>query len=146
MSILSRFISIFYPGYKFKSLKLRSPLPKTVHSTKLSITITWGSQQRPCDELISRPRSTADCPRSSNRSEMESFMEATKAQTWAVEPKGKRIYISLFSIIIAISCTMNKLNFKKLVQYMQSIFSNNRSVSLERTSKILKVYFTRNLS
>jgi hypothetical protein len=38
------------------------------------------------DELITRPRSTADCPRSSNRNETESFMEAAKAQNWAVEP------------------------------------------------------------
>jgi hypothetical protein len=44
--------------------------------------------QRPCDELITRPKSPADCPRPSNRNEMESFMEAAKAQNWAVEPPG----------------------------------------------------------
>jgi hypothetical protein len=32
-----------------------------------------------CDQLITRPRSRADCPKSSNWSETESFMEATKA-------------------------------------------------------------------
>jgi hypothetical protein len=45
--------------------------------------------QMPCDELITRPRCPADCPRSSNRNEMESFMEAAKAQNWAVEPQEK---------------------------------------------------------
>jgi hypothetical protein len=41
---------------------------KTVHSTNFSIiTITRGSQQRPYDELITRPRSPGDCSRSSNR-------------------------------------------------------------------------------
>jgi hypothetical protein len=45
------------------------------------------SYQRPCDELITRPRSPDDCPRSSNRNETESFMET--AQHWAVEPQGK---------------------------------------------------------
>jgi hypothetical protein len=47
------------------------------------------NQQMPCDELITRPRSPADCPRSSNRNETESFMEAAKAQNWAVEPQEK---------------------------------------------------------
>jgi hypothetical protein len=42
--------------------------------------------QRPCDELITRPRSPTDSPRSSNRNETESFMRAAKAQNWAVEP------------------------------------------------------------
>jgi hypothetical protein len=42
--------------------------------------------QRPCDELITRPRSPADCPGFSNRNETESFMEAAKAQNWVVEP------------------------------------------------------------
>jgi hypothetical protein len=64
---------------------------KTIHSTNFSIiTIIRGSWQRPCDELITDPRSPADCPRSSNRNEMESFMEAAKAQNWAVEPQGKK--------------------------------------------------------
>jgi hypothetical protein len=35
--------------------------------------------ERPCDELITRPRSPTDCSRSSNWSETESFMEAAKA-------------------------------------------------------------------
>jgi hypothetical protein len=35
--------------------------------------------ERPCDELINRPRSPIDCPRSSNWSETESFMEAAKS-------------------------------------------------------------------
>jgi hypothetical protein len=34
---------------------------------------------RPCDELITRPRSPNQFPRSSNRSETECFMEAAKA-------------------------------------------------------------------
>jgi hypothetical protein len=46
--------------------------------------------QRPCDELITRPRSPADCPRYSNRNEAESFTEAAKAQNWAVKPQGKK--------------------------------------------------------
>jgi hypothetical protein len=46
--------------------------------------------QRPCDEMITCPRSTADCPRSSNRNETEIFMEAAKDQNWAVEPQGKK--------------------------------------------------------
>jgi hypothetical protein len=37
-------------------------------------------RQRPWDELITRPRSPADCYRSSKWSETESFMEAPKAQ------------------------------------------------------------------
>jgi hypothetical protein len=58
-------------------------LIQTIRSTKgiFSRTNVAGS----CDELIIRPRSPADCPRSSNRNETESFMEATKAQNWAVE-------------------------------------------------------------
>jgi hypothetical protein len=48
--------------------------------------------QRPCDELINRPRSPGDCPRSTNRNETESFMEAVKAKNWAVESlAGKNI-------------------------------------------------------
>jgi hypothetical protein len=43
-----------------------------------------------CYKLITRPRSPADCPRSSNRNEIESFLEAAKAQNWAVEPQEKR--------------------------------------------------------
>jgi hypothetical protein len=35
-------------------------------------------------------KESADCPRSSNRNEMESFMEVAKAQYWAVEPQGKK--------------------------------------------------------
>jgi hypothetical protein len=50
--------------------------------------------QRPCDELITRPRSpadSADCPRSSDRNETQSFMEAAKAHDWAVDPEEKKI-------------------------------------------------------
>jgi hypothetical protein len=43
-----------------------------------------------CDELITHPRSPADCPRSRNRNGPESFTEAAKAQNWAVEPQGKK--------------------------------------------------------
>jgi hypothetical protein len=46
--------------------------------------------QRPCDELIACPRSPADCSRSSNRNETESFMEVAKARNWAVEPQEKK--------------------------------------------------------
>jgi hypothetical protein len=45
----------------------------------------------PCDELVTRPRTPADCPKSSNRNETESFMEAAKAQNRAVEPKVKKL-------------------------------------------------------
>jgi hypothetical protein len=66
---------------------------KNIHSTNFCIiilTITRDSQQSPCDELITRPRNTADCPRSSNRNETESFMETAKAQNWAVEPQAEK--------------------------------------------------------
>jgi hypothetical protein len=52
--------------------------------------------QRPCDELITRPSSPADCPRSSNRNETESFTEAAKAQNWAVEPQEKKALLTTF--------------------------------------------------
>jgi hypothetical protein len=42
-----------------------------------------------CDELITRPRGPADCPKSSNRNETESFMEVAKTQNWAEESQGK---------------------------------------------------------
>jgi hypothetical protein len=42
-----------------------------------------------------RPRSPADCPRSSNRNETESLTEAAKAQNWAVELKEKKICVTL---------------------------------------------------
>jgi hypothetical protein len=45
------------------------------------------------DELITRPRSPADCPRPSNRNETENFMEAAKAQNWAVKPQEKNTVI-----------------------------------------------------
>jgi hypothetical protein len=35
-------------------------------------------------------RCPADCPRSSNRNETESFMEVAKAPNWAVEPQEKK--------------------------------------------------------
>jgi hypothetical protein len=71
---------------------------KTIHYINFSIitTITQGSWQRPCDEPITRPRSPADCPRSSNRNETESFMEAAKAQNWAIEPQKKKLFHSFF--------------------------------------------------
>jgi hypothetical protein len=47
----------------------------------------------PCDELITRPRSPADCPTSSNRNETESFMEAAKAQNLAVKQQKKKIVL-----------------------------------------------------
>jgi hypothetical protein len=34
-------------------------------------------------------KSTADCPGSSNQNVTESFMDAAKAQNWAVEPQEK---------------------------------------------------------
>jgi hypothetical protein len=62
---------------------LRFPLPKPFHSTNFYIiTITRGSQQRPCDELITRRRSPA---------ETGSFTDAAKAQNWAVEPQEEKI-------------------------------------------------------
>jgi hypothetical protein len=65
---------------------------KTIHSTNfciiiiIIITISRDSYQSPSDDLITRPRSPAGCPRSSNRNETESFMEAASAQNWAVGP------------------------------------------------------------
>jgi hypothetical protein len=62
------------------------------HSTNVSIiTIIRYSLQSPCDELITRPRSPADCPRSGNGNKTESFMEVAKAQNWAVEPEEKKM-------------------------------------------------------
>jgi hypothetical protein len=74
------------------------PCQKPFNSTNFSIiTITRSGKQRPCDELITRSRRPADCPRSSNRNETESFMEAAKAQNWAVGPQGKKLLHSLIS-------------------------------------------------
>jgi hypothetical protein len=91
---------------------------KTIHSTNFSIiiiiTITQGSQQSPCNELITGPRSTADCPRSSNRNEMESFMEAAKAQNWAVEPQKKNIITSVSSISPLLVLTLDKQSCDQL--------------------------------
>jgi hypothetical protein len=71
---------------------LRFPLPEPfILPTSPSSQSPGAETQRPCDELITRPRNSADCPRSSNRNETESFMEAAKAQNWAVEPQDKKI-------------------------------------------------------
>jgi hypothetical protein len=64
-----------------------SPAQKSfIPPTSPSSQSTGADTQRPCEELITRPRSSADCPKSSNRNETESFMEAAKAQNWTVEP------------------------------------------------------------
>jgi hypothetical protein len=48
-------------------------------------------RERPCDELITRPRSPSDCLRSSNRSETESFMEVGQGPySGTVSPKKKK--------------------------------------------------------
>jgi hypothetical protein len=77
---------------------LRFRLPKPfIPLTFPSSQSPGADTQRPCDELITRPRSPVDCPRSSNRNETESFMEAAKAQNWAVEPQGKKyIHIAIY--------------------------------------------------
>jgi hypothetical protein len=66
------------------------PLQKTIlfhqllhhhnHPGQLAEALQWADH---------RPRSPADCPRSSNWNETESFMEVAKAQNWAVEPPKK---------------------------------------------------------
>jgi hypothetical protein len=64
--------------------------PANLNSTNFSIiTFTRGSQQRPCDELITRSKIPADCPRYSNWNETESLTEEAEAQNWAVEPQEK---------------------------------------------------------
>jgi hypothetical protein len=72
----------------------RFPLPKTVSFHQLlhhHNQSPGADMQRPCDELITRPRSPADCPRPSNRNETETFMEVAKAQNLAVEPQEKKM-------------------------------------------------------
>jgi hypothetical protein len=49
------------------------------------------SQSHPGQLAEAGPRSPADCPRSSKRNEMESFMEAARAQNWAVEPQEENM-------------------------------------------------------
>jgi hypothetical protein len=69
----------------------RVPLPKPlIPPTSPSSQSAGAVTQRHCDELINRPRSTADCPKSSNGNETESFMEAAKAQNCSVEPQEKK--------------------------------------------------------
>jgi hypothetical protein len=71
---------------------LRFPLPKPfIPPDSPSSKSPGADTQRPYDKLITRPRSSADCPRSSNRNETESFMEAAKAQNWVIEPQGKNV-------------------------------------------------------
>jgi hypothetical protein len=69
---------------------LQFPLPKPFIPPSPSSQSPEADTQRPCDELITRPGSPADCPRSSNWNETESFMEAAKGQNWAVEPQEKK--------------------------------------------------------
>jgi hypothetical protein len=70
---------------------LRSPLPKSfIPPASTSSQSPGADTRRSRDEPITRPRSSADCPRSSNRNETESFKEAAKAQNWAVEPQEKK--------------------------------------------------------
>jgi hypothetical protein len=59
--------------------------------------------QRTCDKMITRPRSPADCPRSSNRNETESFMEAAKAQKLGCRAIGKKKKKKYSTDVIVIS-------------------------------------------
>jgi hypothetical protein len=78
---------------------LQFPLPKPfIPPTSPSSQSPWADTQSPCDELLTRPRSPAGCPRSSNRNETESFMEAAKAQYWAVEPQEKKKSCRLYNV------------------------------------------------
>jgi hypothetical protein len=78
---------------------LQFPLPKPfIPPISPSSSQSPGADtQRSCDELITRPRSPAGCPTYSNRNETESFMEAAKAQNWAVEPQEKKLLDWRFS-------------------------------------------------
>jgi hypothetical protein len=58
--------------------------------------------QRPCDELITHPRSPANCPRSSDRNETESVLEANKAQNWAIGPQEKKKTLVLIIQLVII--------------------------------------------
>jgi hypothetical protein len=54
-------------------------------------------EQRPCNELITRPRSPTDCLRSrKNRSETEGFMEVGQGPNWGCSVNEKTKY-SLYS-------------------------------------------------
>jgi hypothetical protein len=69
---------------------LRFPLLKPfIPPTSPSSQEPGADTKRSYDELITRPRSPADCNRASNRNETESLMEEAKAQNWAVEPQEK---------------------------------------------------------
>jgi hypothetical protein len=48
---------------------------------------------------VTLSRSPADCPRSSNRNETESFIEAAKAQNWVVEPQEKKKIMKYLTIL-----------------------------------------------
>jgi hypothetical protein len=55
------------------------PVPKPfIPLTSPSSQSPGADTQKPCDELITHPRSPADCPRSSNRNETDSFVEVAK--------------------------------------------------------------------
>jgi hypothetical protein len=47
--------------------------------------------QRPCDELITRPRSPADCPRSGNRNETEKIHGGGQGPKLGCRATGKTI-------------------------------------------------------
>jgi hypothetical protein len=47
-------------------------------------------RQRPCDELISRPRRPTKCLRSNKPSETESFMELGQGPNWGCSANGKK--------------------------------------------------------
>jgi hypothetical protein len=57
--------------------------------------------QRPCDEVITRPRSPADCPRCGNRNEMKSFVQAAKGPKLGCRAVGGRTtpYITKYSYV-----------------------------------------------
>jgi hypothetical protein len=54
-------------------------------------------RKRPCDELITRPRSSTECLRLVNRSEKESFMEVGQGRNWGCSIKGKATFATIQS-------------------------------------------------
>jgi hypothetical protein len=71
--------------------ELRFPLPKPFIPPTSPSSQSPGEVSRGLATIWSPVQGPANCPRSSNWNETESFMEVANAQNWAVEPQGKRI-------------------------------------------------------
>jgi hypothetical protein len=68
--------------------------------------------ERPCDELITRPWSPTDSPRSNKWSETERFMEAAKAWIGLQSKRGKERCESVEWIeLVKVMNTLMKLQF-----------------------------------